>query len=479
MEKYEVVIGLEVHAQLSTNTKIFCSCSNAFGSGANENLCPVCCGMPGGLPVLNEEAVRRAILMGLAVGCKINPLSVFARKHYFYPDLPSGYQITQHEPPIAVGGKLSIQTSKGTREVRIHHIHMEADAGKSIHDGATSRIDLNRAATPLIEIVSEPDMRYAEEAAVYLRELRAILVHLGISDGNMEEGSFRCDANVSLRPVGQEEYGVRAELKNMNSFKNVQKALEYEIERHLDILEEGGTVLRETRLYDAEKDITLPMREKEEAHDYRYFPDPDLLPLRVSEELVEEIRAALPELPKAKHSRYVAKLGLSEADAAQIVAEPEVCVYFEAVTATGVDPKKAANWINGELTRECRQQGWKVADCKLSPLNLAELIRLVDDGTISGKMAKDIFPELCALGASPKDFVQKKGLVQISDAGALEETIEQTLADNPTEVASYRAGKTKLMGFFVGQVMKSTKGKANPALVNKLLAEKLGDPENN
>lgn len=476
MARYETVIGLEVHAQLKTQSKIFCGCSTRFGDNPNENVCPVCSGMPGMLPVLNAKVVEFAAKTGLATDCVVNPVSVFARKNYFYPDLPKGYQISQFEQPICEHGHIDISLDGVAKRIGITRIHMEEDAGKNIHSVAenASFVDLNRACVPLMEIVSEPDMRSPEEAVAYLKALRAILVYLDVCDGNMEEGSFRCDANVSLRPVGAETFGTRTELKNLNSFRHVQKALEYEVERQADLLDDGVAIIQETRLYDAAKNATASMRGKEEAHDYRYFPDPDLVPLRLNADDVARWRTELPELPVARRARFVTALGLSEYDADVLTAERDLAEYFEAAVAAGADPKKAANWVQTELMRECHQAGTGPLACPLSPAALAALIGLVDSGEISGKIAKQIFPDLFATGADPVVYVKDKGLTQISDTSALETAVEAVLAANPAEVEAYRGGKTKLMGFFVGQIMKATKGQANPGLVNELLRAKLG-----
>ncbi|OGR34434.1 MAG: aspartyl/glutamyl-tRNA amidotransferase subunit B [Desulfovibrionales bacterium GWA2_65_9] len=475
MTRYETVIGLEVHAQLKTRSKIFCSCSTQFGAEPNENVCPVCSGMPGVLPVLNRKVVEYAAKMGLAIDCRINRKSVFARKNYFYPDLPKGYQTSQFELPICEFGHVDIVTGKGPKRVGVTRIHMEEDAGKNIHSAQdnASYVDLNRACVPLIEIVSEPDMRNAEEAVAYLKALRSILVYLDICDGNMEEGSFRCDANVSVRPLGQEAFGTRAELKNLNSFKHVQKAIDYEVERQIDLVEDGEKVVQETRLFDANKGTTHSMRGKEEAHDYRYFPCPDLVPLVLEQSWLDQWRSELPELPKAREQRFVTQYGLTKGDAEVLTAERDMAEYFEAAVAAYSEPKKLANWLMTDILRELNQTGGRVADLKLTPQKLAALVRLVEEGAISAKSAKDILPELLTTGADPEELVKAKGLVQISDTSALEADVDAVLAENPKELADYRAGKTKLMGFFVGQIMRRTKGQANPAVVNQLLAEKL------
>jgi len=476
MRDYEVVIGLEVHAQLKTKSKIFCSCSTQFGAGPNENTCPVCTGMPGMLPVLNARAVEYAVKMAMAVDCTVNCRSLFARKNYFYPDLPMGYQISQFELPVAEHGHIVIHTEKGEKRIGITRIHMENDAGKNIHSATdnASYVDLNRAGVPLIEIVSEPDMRSAEEAVAYLKSLRAILVYLGICDGNLEEGSFRCDANVSIRPRGQEEFGTRAELKNMNSFRNIQRAIEYEVERQIDLVEDGEQVVQETRLFDTAKGVTRSMRGKEEAHDYRYFPDPDLLPLIIEEEWMKKWREELPELPEARCRRFQEELGLPGYDALVLTAEKEVADYFETALATYNEPKKISNWVMGEVMRELNDRGATLAECKLSSQDLARLVKLVDDGLVSGTIAKNVFKELFETGGDPEAHVKAKGLAQISDTSAIEGLVDEVLAENPSEVERYKGGDKKLTGFFVGQVMKKSKGKANPGLVNQLLAKKLG-----
>lgn len=475
MRDYEVVIGLEVHAQLKTDSKIFCSCSTRFGAGPNENTCPVCTGMPGMLPVLNARAVEYAAKMALAVDCVVNRRSLFARKNYFYPDLPLGYQISQFELPVAEHGHIDIHTDKGMKRIGITRIHMENDAGKNIHSSSdnASYVDLNRAGVPLIEIVSEPDMRSAEEAVAYLKNLRAILVYLGICDGNLEEGSFRCDANVSIRPFGQAEFGTRAELKNMNSFRNIQRAIEYEVGRQIDLVEDGESIVQETRLFDAAKGVTRSMRGKEEAHDYRYFPDPDLLPLVLGEEELARWRSELPELPAARCRRFQEALGLPEYDAEVLTAEKELADYFEEALQTYNEPKKISNWVMGEVLRELNDRGETLAACRVAPGELARLVRIVDDGVISGTIAKNVFKALFATGGDPEAYVRAKGLVQISDTSAIEGLVDEVLAENPAEVERFRAGDKKLTGFFVGQVMKKSKGKANPALVNELLAGKI------
>ena len=480
MGAYEAVIGLEVHVQLATDSKLFCSCPTKFGQPPNTNVCEVCAGMPGALPSPNRRAIRYAATVGLAVNCAINRRSRFDRKNYFYPDLPAGYQISQFELPICEHGWLDVEADGATRRIGITRIHMENDAGKNIHAPAenASYVDLNRAGTPLVEIVSEPDMRSAAEAVAYLRALHGIVTYLGVSVGNMEEGSFRCDANVSIRPRGQAELGTRTELKNLNSFRNVQRAIEFEIARQEDILEDGGAVVQETRLYDAVKNVTLAMRGKEEAQDYRYFPDPDLLPVVISEEELAAWTAALPELPRERARRFMDMTGLPAADVEALVQNRGLADFFETAAAEA-EPRKVAALILGPLLRECHARELPLSPdkCpdvwKMTPKALGTLARVIDEGLISAKIAGDIFGDLFTSGAMPDVYVREKGLGQISDAGALEAAVDGVIAANPAEVESYRGGKTKLMSFFVGQVMRATRGKANPALVNELLARKL------
>ncbi|WP_027185723.1 Asp-tRNA(Asn)/Glu-tRNA(Gln) amidotransferase subunit GatB [Desulfovibrio inopinatus] len=475
MARYEAVIGLEVHAQLKTKSKIFCSCSTTFGNEPNENVCAVCAGMPGVLPVMNEKVLEYAAKMGMAVGCTINNHSIFARKNYFYPDLPKGYQISQYEEPLCEHGHIDVEVDGTPSTIGITRIHMEEDAGKSIHSQHENKsyVDLNRTGVPLIEIVSEPDIRSAEEAVAYLKELRSILLYLDICDGNMEEGSFRCDANISLRPIGQKEFGTRAEIKNMNSFRNVQKGIEYEIARQEDLLDDDQPVIQETRLYDADKNVTMSMRGKEEANDYRYFPDPDLVPLAIDPAKLKEWRESLPELPAARRTRFMSQYGLTEYDADTLTSERELADYFEEAVTAYNEPKKIANWLMGEFIRECKSASVGPATSPLRPVGLAKLVELIDKGLISGKIGKQIFSDLFSTGADPEAHVQDKGLVQISDSSALEDVVKQILVDNPKEVDAYKGGKTKLIGFFVGQVMKKTKGQANPGLVNDLLRKLL------
>ncbi len=477
--EYEAVIGLEVHAQLLTESKLFCGCSTRFGAEPNTQVCPVCLGLPGVLPVLNRRAVEFAVKMALATGCRVNRRSIFARKNYFYPDLPKGYQISQYEEPLAEDGFVEIDLDGGTKRIGITRIHMEEDAGKLLHgegpeDEMYSFVDLNRTGVPLIEIVSEPDIRTPEEATAYLKALRDILVYLEICDGNMEEGSLRCDANVSIRPKGEKGFGTKTELKNLNSFKFIRDALSYEIRRQIDAVESGEKIVQETRLYDTSKGITLSMRSKEEAHDYRYFPEPDLLPLEVGEELIEGVRKTLPELPRAKRERFVKEYGIPAYDAGVLTATRELADYYEEVVRLAKEPKTVSNWIMGELLRCLKEESRSVKDCPVSPQDLSTLLGLVKKGDISAKTAKEVFYEMYRTGRDPAAIVNEKGLKQISDEGAIEKVVEEVLKENSENVERYKAGQTKLLGFFVGQVMKKTKGQANPQLVNRILKEKLG-----
>lgn len=473
--EFEPVIGLEVHAQLNTTTKIFCGCSTAFGAPPNTHTCPVCLGMPGVLPVLNRKVVEFTLRMALATHCDINPESRFARKNYFYPDLPKGYQISQYELPIARDGWIEIQVGDDRKRIRINRIHMEEDAGKLIHDPLrpVSRVDFNRTGVPLIEIVSEPDLRSPEEAGAYLRQLRAVVRYLGICDGNLEEGSFRCDANVSIRPFGEQTFGTRTELKNLNSFKHVEKALQYEIMRQTETLRDGGRVTQETRLWDPDRNRSTSMRGKEEAHDYRYFPDPDLLPLTISTEWIERVRCELPELPEAKRDRFVEDYGLPAYDADLLTTDRELADYFETCLETFNNPKPVSNWIMGPLLGVLNTAGKSIDASPVSPENLGRLLQLIEDGVISGKIAKTVFDEMAVSGHAPDRIVKERGLVQVSDAVQIEAAVDKVMAENADEVQAYRAGKTKLIGFFVGQVMRETRGKANPQVVNAVLKSKL------
>ncbi len=475
--EYEPVIGLEVHAQLLTKTKIFCGCSTKFGAAPNSNTCPICLGMPGVLPVMNKKVVEYTIKMAMAIHCRINRENSFARKNYFYPDLPKGYQISQYAYPLAEGGYVDVEINGGKKRIGITRIHMEEDAGKLIHDEnqPSSYVDLNRAGVPLIEIVSEPDMRSSEEGVGYLRRLHEILVYLEICDGNMEEGSFRCDANISLRPKGEEEFGIRTELKNMNSFRNVQRALEYEIKRQQYVLESGGKVIQETRLWDDSQGVTHPMRSKEEAHDYRYFPDPDLVPLVISEEWIEEVRKTIPELPLSKRERFVEEYDIPPYDAGVLAASRDIADFYEETVKHSGKPKIASNWIMGDILGHLKEDKKDIKDSPVTPEALAKMINLIEDGTISGKIAKEVFEEMWKTGKQPKEIIEEKGLVQITDTGALETAIGKILEANPAQLEQYKQGKEKVFGYFVGQVMKATKGKANPKLVNEILRKKLSE----
>ncbi|MEN6374919.1 MAG: Asp-tRNA(Asn)/Glu-tRNA(Gln) amidotransferase subunit GatB [Smithella sp.] len=473
--EFETIIGLEVHAQLLTDTKIFCNCSTKFGGAPNSHACPVCLGMPGVLPVLNKKVVEYAMKMSLATHSTINKTCSFARKNYFYPDLPKGYQISQYAYPLSEHGHVVLDIDGEQKKIGITRIHMEEDAGKLIHDdyNPMSYVDLNRTGVPLIEIVSEPDMRSPAEAADYLKRLHEILVYLEICDGNMEEGSFRCDANVSIRPKGQEEFGTRTELKNMNSFRNVQRALEYEVKRQQYIVENGGTIVQETRLWDDAQGATNPMRSKEEAHDYRYFPDPDLVPIIVDDAWIEEVKKGLPELPVAKRERFVQDYQLPAYDAGVLTADKALAKYFEDVVKLCSRPKAASNWVMGDVLRFLNEDKRDIRNCPITPTALAEMILLIEDGTISGKMAKDIVVEMYKTGGTPKSIIAEKGMVQITDEGALIAAIQTIIDANPNQLKDYRSGKDKLFGFFVGQVMKATQGKANPKIVNDLLKKML------
>ena len=473
--KYEAVIGLEVHAQLQTNTKIFCGCETKFGEDANTRTCPVCIGMPGVLPVLNKKAVEYIVKTGLATHCTISSYSRFARKNYFYPDLPKGYQISQYELPVCEGGYVEVVVDGAIKRIGLTRIHLEEDAGKNLHqpEGGASLVDLNRAGTPLMEIVSEPDIRTPEEASEYLKKLRAILRYIEVSDADMEKGNFRCDANVSIRPKGSKEFGTRAEVKNVNSFKFVQKALEYEIKRQAQVLDDGGRVIQETRLFDSTKGVTFSMRSKEEAHDYRYFPEPDLVPIVVSRETVEAIGRAIPELPDVRRERFVKEYGLPEYDAEMLTQSRSTAAYFEEAAKLSGQPKVVSNWMMGELMRLLNAEGKEIEDCPIKPGRLAGMIKMIGDGVISTKIAKTVFEEMYKTGKDAETVVKEQGLVQVSDTGAIEAIIDGVIRANPGQFADYKAGKEKLFGFFVGQVMKASKGKANPELVNQLLKKKL------
>jgi len=476
--EFEVVIGLEVHAQLLTESKIFCNCSTVFGAEPNTHICPICLGMPGVLPVLNKKVVDFALKVALATHCEIASYSVFSRKNYFYPDLPKGYQISQYELPLAQHGYVDIITDGQPKRIGITRIHMEEDAGKLLHDEGTgsvsySYVDLNRTGVPLIEIVSEPDIRTSQEASEYLKNLRSILRYIEVCDGNMEEGSFRCDANISLRPVGRQELGTKTELKNMNSFKNVQRALEYEVRRQRNVLDEGGEVIQETRLWDATREVTLPMRGKEEAHDYRYFPEPDLAPLVVDDQWIEEKRKSLPELPDEKRTRFVKEYDVPEYDAAILTASKPLADYYEECVRLCPSTKLVSNWVMGELLRQLKRDDREVEECPVTPQHMASLLKMIEDGTISGKIAKAVFEEIYLTGKNPDKIVREKGLVQVSDEQELDKIVDKVLTENGKEVQDYKNGKSKLLGFFVGQVMKETKGRANPKSVNDILRKKL------
>jgi len=472
--QYEAVIGLEVHAQLSTETKIFCSCSTKFGAEPNSQVCPICLGMPGVLPVLNKKAVEFAVLAGLATNCTIQNKSRFARKNYFYPDLPKGYQISQYEEPLCTLGYLDIEVNGSPKKVRITRIHMEEDAGKLIHEDSqyNSHVDLNRTGVPLIEIVSEPDMRNSDEAVEYMKKLRLILTYIGVCDGNMEEGSLRCDANVSVRPVGSEKLGTKTEIKNVNSFRYVQKAIDFEIERQVSVIENGGEIVQETRLFDSNKNVTFSMRTKEEAHDYRYFPDPDLLPVIIENKKIDELNDSLPELPESRYNRFIEEYNLPESNALILTGSKALSDYFEQSLGHCKDAKIVSNWMINEVLREIGEAD-EIVNFGIKPAQLSKLLEIVESGQISGKIAKDVFLQMIETGKSADEIVLEEGLEQISDEGELENIVQKLIQDHPAEVRRFKDGDNKLIGFFVGQIMKITKGKANPKLVNDILKHKL------
>ncbi len=476
---YEIVIGLEIHTELKTNSKIFCGCSTKFGSEQNTNVCPVCLGLPGVLPVINEKVVEFAVKAGLALNCEILPFSKFDRKNYYYPDLPKNFQTSQYDLPIAVNGHLDIEVNGETKRINITRIHMEEDAGKLVHSGATisssdsALVDYNRTGVPLLEIVSEPDIRSAEEAKAYLEKVKAILEYLDVSDCKMEEGSLRCDANISLRPHGQAALGTKAEIKNLNSFRSAQRGIEYEVIRQEDILDDGGRVIQETRTWDENKGVTASMRSKEQAHDYRYLPEPDLVPIVVDPARVAEIRANLPELPDARRQRLMNDYGLSAYDAGIITSTKAVADYFDQSVENNGDAKAVANWLMGEVSKHLNSEGITILDCPVSPKQLTELLALIEKGTISNKIAKTVFEEMWISRKDAEVIVKEKGLVQISDSSEIVAIVESVIAANPQSVADFKAGKDKAIGFLVGQIMKQTKGRANPDMVNTLLRERL------
>lgn len=477
-KEFETVIGLEVHAELKTATKAFCSCSTAFGAEPNTQVCPICSGFPGMLPVLNKKMVELAIRTGIALNSEIPEICKFDRKNYYYPDLPKAYQVSQYDLPICKGGYLDIEVDGQTKRIGITRAHMEEDAGKLVHQGDItttpfSLVDLNRSGLPLLEIVSEPDMRSAQEARAYMEKLRSILLFAGVSDCKMQEGSLRCDANVSVRPVGQKEFGTRTEIKNLNSFRALEKAIEYEARRHMDAIEDGQQLIQETRTWDEEKQITRSMRSKEEAHDYRYFPDPDLPPLKISREWVEAIAAQMPELPEQARRRLVEDYGLPAYDAAIITLSPDYLNFFDQCIKAYSDAKIVSNWMMSELNRLLNQNNMEIGDCRFKPADLVKLLQLIDDGSISGKMAKTVFEEMFNSGQAPEIIIKEKGMAQISDESTLINLIDEIIKNNPKVLEDYKNGKEKAFGFFVGQIMKASKGQANPAIVNKLLKERL------
>jgi aspartyl-tRNA(Asn)/glutamyl-tRNA(Gln) amidotransferase subunit B len=478
LEKYEPVIGLEVHVQLATHTKIFCGCPAGFGAAPNSNVCPVCLGLPGALPVLNRQAVEFALQASLALNCHVNPQSVFARKNYFYPDLPKGYQISQYDQPVSEHGFVDIEVGGIKKRIGVTRVHLEDDAGKSIHDGFKDSdrytyVDLNRSGTPLIEIVSEPDMRSSDEAYAYLTELKQVLQYVAVSTCDMEKGHLRCDANVSVRLKGAEKFGTKAEVKNLNSFRFLKQALDYEIERQVEIVDGGGRIQQETRLFNPDTGVTVSMRSKESAHDYRYFPEPDLGPVRVSEHWLERVRSSTPELPASRRARFVDSYGLREYDAQILTATREISDYFEQVVKASGDARAAANWVMGDLAAQLKEAGREITGSPVSAANLGRLIALMGEGKISGKLAKEIFAKMFESGEAPEAIMKREGLEQISDEGALSKIIDDVIAANPKQLEQYRGGKTTVIGFFVGQVMKASRGQADPAAVNKLMQEKL------
>jgi aspartyl-tRNA(Asn)/glutamyl-tRNA(Gln) amidotransferase subunit B len=473
--EFEPVIGLEIHAQLLTDTKIFCGCSTRFGSEPNTQTCPVCTGLPGVLPVMNRKAVEYVVRTGLALNCTISLHSRFARKNYFYPDLPKGYQISQYELPLCEGGYVEITGDGGSKKISLTRIHLEEDAGKNIHEGAVheSFVDLNRAGVPLMEIVSEPDIRNAQDATAFVKKLRTILRYIGVCDGNMEQGSLRCDANVSVRPAGQTELGVKAEIKNMNSFRFIERALDYEIKRQIKALKDGERIIQETRLWNTEKGITESMRSKEEAHDYRYFPDPDLMPIEFDSSWIDEMKEHIVELPDIKRKRFIEKYSLPGDDADFLVEERSTAGWFEKAAGLGGEPRAVCNWLKGDLTKLLNEDNRQIEDSPVGPGQLIEMLGLIEKGTISGKIAKTVFEEMYKTGKNAGTIVEEKGLVQVSDESEIEQIVDAVIGKNPGEAERFRSGETKLMGFFVGQIMKETKGRANPKIVNELLRKKL------
>jgi len=479
LAQYESVIGLEVHCQLLTATKIFCGCRNHFGDEPNTNVCPVCLGLPGALPVLSRESVTLAMRAALSTHCTVQPVSIFARKNYFYPDLPKGYQISQYERPLATAGHIEIPRDGGFFKVRLNRIHMEEDAGKLVHEGfgwsrEKSGVDFNRGGVPLIEIVTEPDLRSSQEAHDYLTALKAVLLYAEVSDCNMEEGSLRCDANVSVRRRGTEPFGTRVEIKNLNSFRNVARAIDHEIVRQVRVIESGGALVQETRLYNADRDETISMRSKEEAHDYRYFPEPDLPPLTVSSSWIDEVRRSLPEMPAAKRERFVSAYGVPDYDAGVLTLSRDVADYFETVAKASGNAKAASNWVMTDVLRKLKDDDRALSACPVKPEQLAEMIGLIDKGTISGKIAKDVFEKMWTTGDAPGAIVEREGLLQVSDEGALQAAVDEVVAASAPQVAQYKGGKDNI-GWFVGQVMRKTGGKANPQIVNSLLKKKLDE----